>query len=353
MKKKAYIITFSYAINFGAVIQNYALVKIIESFGIGTETINYCPRFMKRSFIIIRKPYHVMKRMINKINFHLFRKAHLNLTGKKYSSPGELAQKLPPADYYISGSDQIWNHKIMGEINPAYYLDFVPQGKIKIAYAASMGPSTVDIAQGSDIARLLANFDHLSVREQHTANQLNDFTEKPFVQVLDPTFVWNDYASITRLPKKKLQGNIVVYCVSRYNNIGRIINQVKSCTSGKIINISQFYIKEADVNVLNVSPQKWLGFLSSASLVLTNSFHGIALSIKLHKDFRVIPFPHHETGTDSRTEEILQITDLSTRLITDNSKDFILSEKIDYKKVDERLKPFINQSTAFLKESMA
>ena len=51
---------------------------------------------------------------------------------------------MPNADVYCTGSDQVWA-KIGGvNYDEAYFLNFVPEGKRCISYAASLGKSKID-----------------------------------------------------------------------------------------------------------------------------------------------------------------------------------------------------------------
>ena len=43
------------------------------------------------------------------------------------------------ADIFCTGSDQVWNSGWNQGVIPAYYLSFVKDNSVKIAYAASIG----------------------------------------------------------------------------------------------------------------------------------------------------------------------------------------------------------------------
>lgn len=64
------------------------------------------------------------------------------------------------ADYYIVGSDQVWNEEITGDYQFSYYFDFVPDGKKIISYATSFGKNelTIDSKNITLIENLLRRF---------------------------------------------------------------------------------------------------------------------------------------------------------------------------------------------------
>ena len=43
----------------------------------------------------------------------------------------------------MTGSDQVWNSFYNHGIDKSFYLDFVPNGKKRIAYAASIGMKNI------------------------------------------------------------------------------------------------------------------------------------------------------------------------------------------------------------------
>lgn len=73
-----------------------------------------------------------------------FRQSKLALTDRKYYSVEALEQNPPQADIYCTGSDQVWNSTWNEGFNKAFYLSFAPEGAKRIAYAASIGKSSLE-----------------------------------------------------------------------------------------------------------------------------------------------------------------------------------------------------------------
>ena len=65
------------------------------------------------------------------------------------------------ADYYITGSDQVW-----GGMLPANYLTFVNDDDKKVAYAASFGKSEISSEHAQKVKPWVKAFKHISVREE-------------------------------------------------------------------------------------------------------------------------------------------------------------------------------------------
>ena len=97
----------------------------------------------------------------------------LKLSEKEYNTLSDLEKESFDEDYFVAGSDQIWN-PIPADFDWAYYLPFVHDKK-KIAYAPSLGQlsTTGTIEQEEKIKRLVNKFDALSVRENASLKKLH------------------------------------------------------------------------------------------------------------------------------------------------------------------------------------
>ena len=134
------ILTFHFAINYGAVIQSWALQKYLQKLGHDAFIINYDPRHYRyaRWLHALKKG---MKFCAREIRFRVFRKKYLKET--KLFSYNEQICNLG-FDAYIVGSDQVWNVDFFN-FNRRYFLDFVGNEERKIAYAASVGEGRWDV----------------------------------------------------------------------------------------------------------------------------------------------------------------------------------------------------------------
>ena len=70
-------------------------------------------------------------------------------------------------------------------------MDFVPDNKKKIAYAASFGKEKLDDFEIEETRNLLEKYDAISVREDSAVQIIKDLGINNAVQVIDPTLMLN------------------------------------------------------------------------------------------------------------------------------------------------------------------
>ena len=142
MSKKVGIITQHRVVNYGSVLQTYALQEKIKDMGYECEVIDYYPeRFtplgmlkriknkgekFQKSFLIrnaaraiIIPSYIIRFRM-----FFKFLNDYIDMTPKTYKSEKELESENFDYDVYCTGSDQVWNYGWNERIEYPYYLAF-------------------------------------------------------------------------------------------------------------------------------------------------------------------------------------------------------------------------------------
>ena len=152
MKDKVAFITIHVGANFGSVLQAIATSNIISSLGKNPLLINYIPKrvtfkgYFRRMFSGI-KP--LIKGLIMLPNF-IRNTAIYSSYLKKYcnvSTPikdeDDFAKKCPSADYYVTGSDQVWNSKHNEGFNERYYFAQLPKDVVRISFASSIGENSL------------------------------------------------------------------------------------------------------------------------------------------------------------------------------------------------------------------
>ncbi|MDR1758979.1 MAG: polysaccharide pyruvyl transferase family protein [Fibrobacter sp.] len=329
------ILTFYKVLNYGAVLQAYALQKTLQKMGHDVFLINYQPKELI-------KPYKTIKiKYLRKIDyllkwyrrFFLFRPFkcfignYLN-EGIVYTSLQQLIDNPPAADAYVVGSDQVWNLRLSGN-SDTFFLSFGGGRIMKIAYAASCG-GNYSFLNDENKLRLLRDFNSVSVREKSLRDELSkkDFNSEV---VLDPTFLWSNYSEFIR---ENNNGNyILVYYVVNNSNFRNKLKYLKKILKLSVINIGPDYIGDADKNLRGVSPSEWVNLLHHAECVYTNSFHGVAFSINLGKKFLYIP---NGKAGDSRVLDLLFEIGLQSRVINEyhdidkciNAKEFPIANDV-------------------------
>ena len=144
-KKKTVAYLTRHAVsNYGSVLQAYATQTALEKLGANAVCIDYYRTDEKTENLVDTRLKSVsakwnknaLTRLVFKATqnpvykfadkrFAEYRKI-VKVTDKEYNSEQELAADIPQADIYMTGSDQVWNTVVCGEIDPVYFLSFLP-----------------------------------------------------------------------------------------------------------------------------------------------------------------------------------------------------------------------------------
>lgn len=177
---------FAYYLNYGSVLQAYALQKYLIQRGHTVDLIQDY-RTNKRALVEekrnvgFRESYE-QKRKAQK-SLIAFAKKYIHLTSMPYYSGKQFKLFPPKADCHIVGSDQVWQ----GEA-PFRYLNYVPEDKVKLSYAASFGKNYISKDMEDKIKPFLMRFDGISVREQTGVSIINNMGLQG-IQSIDPTLL--------------------------------------------------------------------------------------------------------------------------------------------------------------------
>lgn len=339
------ILTFHDALNYGAVLQCYALQNTLMNLGYEVEVIDYKNDFINKFY----SPFYIEKFNLKKIAymfyafnskvkrnkiFKNFRTQYLKLSKTKYNKDNiEDADKI--YDVIIVGSDQVWNlEQTDGDLN--YLLKFA-KTTICCSYAASFGISCIADELKDSYIENLSKFRDISVREKSGKQIVKELANKEARVNVDPTLL---------LPKEEWK---------------RITNE--DASSGKYIcvykiNLSQGYkyakqlSKETGLKVIVLKPDRscpnefekikyasptdFLKTIANAEYVITDSFHGCVFSIIFEKQF-IACLDSRANNKNTRITELLDSTGLQNRLINDKLKVLEIQKEINYLSVEEKL----------------
>ena len=203
---------------------------------------------------------------------------------------------------------------------------------------ASFGKSHLNDKEVAETKPLIAEYKKLSVREDSALDVLHQLGRDDGVQLIDPTLQltkdeWLRLAS-PRLVKQPYLILMLLY--NEDNHATEYARKIADKKGLKLIKISWEMKKPPMVDRLftHRSPADFLSLFANADFVVTNSFHGLAFSINLERDFVVVP----RNEFNSRIESLLTLTDLQERLVSTENAALAESEKpIDYGNVNTRL----------------
>lgn len=338
--KKIATITFHWATNYGAVLQSYALQKVIGLLGYDTEIIDYVPTrvsLLQKLQKIYNFDFSFFKR---ERKIKTFRKNELNISKKRYGNNKSLFYCDGRYDAIIAGSDQIWNPSFTltaeGKPTLSYYLNFSNKTK-RLSYAASFGTTKLSDDMKKVILPELQKFSALSVREK-TGRDMLGIENINSTVVLDPTLLLDksDYEILCQKAEKTL-GN-KVFCYTLENG---------ECEIDEIYKFVQNEFGDTAINSSVYGIYEWLKNIQSSQFVVTNSFHGTVFAILFHKPFVSVKIKG--SGMNDRLYTLLNDIGLSEHFcenIDDAKK--IIFDTINWDKVDAKLAELRQNSIDFL-----
>lgn len=353
-KKKVYTLTFHHVLNNGGVVQAYALQRFLMDSGFNAIILNYLPNYFLfqtyRPAKGIRKTIEKFKKIVS---FRRFRKDNLVIDKKIIRRASDLAA-IKDGFAVVVGSDQVWNPRLTGgNVDDTFYLRSLPLATKRLSYAASSGGESL-LPHKEQLAELLSKFDFLGVREESLAEELtNSFQLSNCEVVLDPSLIINDYNDVlsTRMvPKEPFILTYVVASGETLREFDDYILSLKNSSNLKVVHVGAKDIRSADVIVRGVGPSDWLGFIKSASFVVTNSFHGTALSIKFERQF--LFFPNSNQALNHRQSTLLSSLNLSNRKVVTTSQKINDLPLIDYDVVTKELDQLVEKSRSALLSSL-
>lgn len=260
-------------------------------------------------------------------------------------SEEDLLKNPPIADAYICGSDQIWG-------GPApYYLSFVPDEAIKIAYAPSLGGLTQFTPEYEHMMKLLLErFDFIGMREMSGVEVCHRLGFTDAIKVVDPTLLlWKEDYDKIRCNIKKDKPYAFVYLLGNSTtcSVEKIMRYIEQKNLDCIYVASQQRVDK--FNKLFVTMEEWIGYLANASLVITNSFHCTVFSLIYHRPFLTLSLNKGFERMNTRVEELLAESKLSELFIDDELFD-VTKANLDFSYFDAYRIKEENRSRAILSE---
>lgn len=313
--------------NCGSCLQAYALQQYLLQQGIENEIIDYRPPYFKNNGNTLK--YFIKKIVFGrKIRereqiFEQFVVEYLKVTSEQYKTYEEVEKADLQADYFLTGSDQVWNDYFPCGRDPFYYLDFAKQGK-KISYAASLG-RVPDERELQQLYNRVKDFDFISVREESSMLALHE-KGLQVEQVCDPTLLWDKDFYDKIAVQKEIGDYILVYLTAKSELLDDVLEKLQEKYQCKIVYVGSFLNRcKCDVNYTNVGPREFLGLIAGAKFVVAGSFHATIFSCIYQKEFAVLPYKNNE-----RMRDLLKKLKLEERYIENFDK---IGESIEWGKI--------------------
>ncbi|CDT76203.1 putative Polysaccharide pyruvyl transferase [Vibrio coralliirubri] len=307
-KKRVLVSTIYKADNYGAIFQAYSLGEYLKSRGAEVEFLQQIPEKIDRQFTALRT--YSIKAFAKDLFRFLPRK---KLVSKVEQFVADNFNEVPnyddeKHDLLISGSDQIWNPKIVSFDNKFEDCYFFSGSKVKkVSYASSLGDYRYSQPQMSEFKNLVSDYHRITVREEDTAKYLSDETGIDVTSVLDPTLIqsfdfWNSMVS----KNEPCKDYILVYFNNASGELTEIVNRFKAKLGIDVVVINNWYCKELNYDryVRDAGPLDFLQLFSNAKYVLTNTFHGVCFSVNYKKNFLYIDSGVHSNRVHSLMSKV-------------------------------------------------
>lgn len=355
MNKKIGILTFHKSINYGSVLQSWALSRVISKRFV-VEIIDYEPQNYEFLYANYRQwnswnniKYNLKRMPLSSaLNnqqqlFKKFRDKQLPLSRKKYNYNNGCDIKEEYKGIVV-GSDQVWNIRAK-DCDPIFFLPFNYSGN-KVSYACSINDTDyTEKNLPSNLASEICDFDFISIREESGKNKLEQFIakQKKVYTLLDPTLLCNSSEYDSLLNDRIVDGKyIFLYNVwtseagiqaAKFlsEKLNMPVYTIMTASNVKEINL----LKKSGilVDTVRTSPSDFLNFFKYASYIVTESFHGTAFSLIFEKPFVCVS----NRTNDERLNNILTLVGLKDRYMKlDELQTYDLKQEIDYEIVTEK-----------------
>lgn len=360
------ILTFHRALNYGAVLQCYALYTYLSELGHSVEVIDYRPNAIEKYRMFFRlSDFLRSKGIVGKCRYIVSsmslvwskkttsKKFDVFLSSKlKFSSLVSKPEDVPSYyDLIFFGSDQIWNPEICEGLDTIYLGQF-EKGKTKfVGYAASVG--ILDLIQGDNAElfnRYLTVYDSIGVRELSLKIFLKNTFNIESTMVNDPSlFLTKEQCEkIAKKPKDEnyvvvfnLDGNqlAIPFAQRIAEQIDAIVLEIKAETN----HLRRYSSKLRS----ELSPEEFLGYILYSQCVISNSFHATCFSMIMQKDFYTLK----RITNNDRVNTILNIAGLEDRFV-DAGANVTFSKITNYCEVERKLTDYRKISQTYIMDNL-
>lgn len=357
--------------NFGTFLQAYALQQSILKLGYENLILNdesipnpdisfvsLCKRIIKKILPIKRKPNdNSYCHVILETN-----EAYRNFRDKYLYVDEETAKNqtvsISRYDQFVCGSDQIWCPTFHKHLQGYYYADFFPHKKI--AYAASFGVNQYPKEKKLEFNQLVNKFAAISCREEIGCRFVEEILNRKAPHVVDPTLLLNgkDWRKIAERPSNIPEGKYLLTYFLTPNQW--YLDYARDYALKNALKLVTFYIRptsqqEADM-AISAGPSEFVSLIDHAEMFFTDSFHGSIFATHMCTPFVGFKrFTGEGAGQNHRLTDLYAKMNITERFILDatDCHRIINLPPQDFEAMHDSLKPEIQLSLDFLKESLA
>lgn len=326
--KRICILTQNDMSNYGNRFQNIALSLFVSNnYKVRVSTCWPCfgATAKNRIFYPARKVQYFFRDLLKQPSFKwLKRKNGFRKFNKLIKLNHSLLSPLKPfsflnrsADYFILGSDQVWN-KDYGFKAPLNNLSFCQPWK-RITYAVSCGRNIDSFVEDFD-KKNLPFFMNISTRECQLSNYISNNCISSFVSNnIDPTFLISrdEWINIfdSKVSKKAVEiakkDYVFVYWLGDETKSDK--EYIDSFAKSHSLDVIYLRTNSSDTykTFVDASPFDFLYLLNNSKFAISKSFHGLAMSIIFHKNFFAVTNQKNNLPLDDRITNLFSLFDIS------------------------------------------
>lgn len=371
------ILTLPLEVNYGGILQAFALQKTLLKMGFDAVTID---RHNRRKYSSLWRhlasygkrllQYYILRKdvctrwnpfisdddfLIFSSNTQKFINRNIRLTKRVYSDELKKIDEEYRFDTYVVGSDQIW----LDNYCPGTFLDFVNRPNVrKVVYAASCNERNSFFNKASKVRlckELAKNFQGISVREKFLVPKCQERLGIEAEWVLDPTMLLASEEYLEVIDSKEGDDPVVFSYLlddtpSKRNIVDSIVKELG------IPSVDGNIVGKVDGHVRKIQPypsvDDWLRNLHRSRFVVTDSFHGTVFSILFNKPF--VTIGNTRRGLN-RFKSLLELFGLESRIIGQDELSKAISlvcENIDFESVNNLLNRRREESLSFIRKNL-
>lgn len=316
MKKVGIITIFNS--NYGNRLQNYALQETLKKLKVDVTTIKNIALLNKKTNLInylLRNVKHIFVRQDfvdaseREEKFVDFNK-HIKSTSTCFNWFNK--RELNSFDYFIIGSDQVWNPYI-GRLTDFDLANFELENKVISSYAASMSVDHIDDVHINKLIKAVSKYNRISVREDSGKQILEPHLKNKKIEVLvDPTMLLTkeEWIEISKKPKNHDDSKYIL-CYFLGNVDQQQLDEIKQIAKEqkcKIINI----LDKQDPYYYT-GPAEFLWLEANAEYIFTDSFHSSVFAMLFDKPFVIFDRKDNNKKMNSRLETLITKFQLKNR----------------------------------------
>ena len=224
-----------------------------------------------------------------------------------------------------------------------------------ISLASSFGKELLEKEEVAIIKGFLDNYRYLSVREDDGRRLIKELTGRDALVVADPTLLlssrdWDGLKIEIETPENYV---LCYFLDTPSDDVKTNICKYASLSGKDIVvlgKLNDLNYPQYKIHFPVAGPGEFLHLISNASMVITDSYHGMLFAINYRKRFWSVERAYSQYDQSSRQLTVLSRLDLKERYLKNDFN--FTDDDIDYVSVQTKIEDFVALSMDYLKQSL-